>query len=40
VSPNQELSMAPVSAILRLGFWSSISAPRARAWARALGDLE
>ena len=29
VSPNREISMAPVSVMPRLGFWSSISAPRA-----------
>ena len=31
VSPNREISMAPVSVMPRLGFWSSISAPRAGA---------
>ena len=29
VSPNREISMAPVSVMPRLGFWSSISPPRA-----------
>ena len=29
-SPNREISMAPASVILRLGFWSSISAPGGR----------
>ena len=29
MSPNREISMAPVSVMLRLGFWSSISAPGA-----------
>ena len=30
VSPNREISMAPASVILRLGFWRSISAPGGR----------
>ena len=29
MSPNREISMAPVSVMPRLGFWSSISPPGA-----------
>ena len=31
MSPNREISMAPVSVMPRLGFWSSISPPGAGA---------
>ena len=37
MSPNREISMAPASVILRLGFWSSISAPGARGRGRGRG---